>query len=490
MIDYETYCRIKDALQRQRLNYTQAAQALGLHRQTVAQWGQRARYRARVQPRRTSKLDPFKTSIVAWLEAHHYSAMQIVQRLREGGYQGGVTIVRDFVRQVRPREREAFLTLAFAPGEAAQVDWGEYGTIQVGCTRRRLSFFVMVLCYSRMMYVEFFVSQQMEHFLSAHLNAFAAFGGCPSRVIIDNLRSGVLRRLVGEAPVFNPRYLDFATHCGFAITACNVGKGNEKGRVERGVGYVKVNLLNGLELSDLAALDAAAKVWLEMVANVRIHGATHRMPQEMFAAEERGTLQALNPRPYDVARPVILRASRQFRVPIDTNKYSVPSNYAGQHVTLKAYPDRLCIYHHDRLIARHVRSYDRHQDIEDPEHPKALLAQRRTAREQRLMQRFLALSPQATSYYEGLQDRRTNARDHVRRIVALAEIHGDAAVARAIVDGLAFQAFSAEYVANMLEMRLRTLPEPAALQLTRRSDLLDMELPAPNLSLYDKDDES
>jgi transposase len=488
MIDYETYCRIKDALQRQRLNHTQAAKALGLHRQTVAAWGQRAQYRARVQPRRRSKLDAFKAQIVAWLEAHRYSAMQIVQRLRESGYVGGVTIVRDFVRRVRPPAREAFLTLSFAPGEAAQVDWGEYGSIAVGGTRRRLSFFVMVLCHSRMMYVEFFVSQQMEHFLGAHLNAFAAFGGCPRRVIIDNLRSGVLRRLVGEAPVFNPRYLDFARHGGFEITACNVGKGNEKGRVERGVGYVKVNLLNGLELSDLAALDAAAKVWLETVANVRIHGATHRVPQEMFAEQERGALQALNPRPYDVARPISVRASRQFRVALDTNKYSVPSAYASQHVTLKAYPDRLCIYHHDQLIARHVRSYDRHQDIEDPEHPKALLAQRRTAREQRLMQRFLALSPHANSYYEGLQARRTNARDHVRRIVALAEIHGDAAVARAIVDGLAFQAFSAEYVANMLEMRLRTLPEPAALQLERRSDLLELELPEPDLSLYDKDE--
>ena len=165
---------------------------------------------------------------MAWLEAHHYSAMQIVQRLRSSGYQGGVTIVRDYVRQVRPPSREAFLTLSFAPGEAAQVDWGEYGTIQVGSTRRRLSFFVMVLCHSRMMYVEFFVSQQMEHFLSAHLNAFAAFGGCPRRVIVDNLKSAVLQRLVGAAPVFNPRYADFARHCGFGITACSVGKGNEK----------------------------------------------------------------------------------------------------------------------------------------------------------------------------------------------------------------------------------------------------------------------
>ncbi len=488
MIDYETYCRIKDALQRQQLNYTQAAQALGLHRQTVAAWGQREQYRARRQARRASRLDPFKRQIVAWLEAHRLSAMQIVQRLRSSGYQGGVTIVRDYVRQVRPPAREAFLTLSFAPGEAAQVDWGEYGTIAVGSTRRRLSFFVMVLCHSRMMYVEFFVSQQMEHFLSAHLNAFAAFGGCPRRVIVDNLKSAVLQRLVGATPVFNPRYADFARHCGFGITACSVGKGNEKGRVERGVGYVKANLLNGLELTSLAALQARGQQWLAEVANVRVHGATHRVPQEVFAQEDQPALHPLNPRPYDVARPASVRASRQFRVVLETNKYSVSAQHAGQLVTLKAYPDRVCIYCREQLVARHLRSYDRHQDIEDPEHPRALLAQRKSAREQRLMQRFLALSPQAAAYHEGLQARRTNARDHVRRIVALAEIHGDRAVQRALVDGLAFQAFSAEYVANMLEMRLRELPEPAALQLTRRSDLLDMELPEPDLSRYDKAD--
>lgn len=233
----------------------------------------------------------------------------------------------------------------------------------------------------------------------------------------------------------------------------------------------------------------AGQQWLAEVANVRIHGATHRVPQEVFAQEDQPVLNPVNPRPYDVARPASVRASRQFRVVLETNKYSVPAQHAGRLVTLKAYPDRVCIYWREQLVARHLRSYDRHQDIEDPEHPRALLAQRKSAREQRLMQRFLALSPQAAAYHEGLQARRTNARDHVRRIVALAEIHGERAVERALVDGLAFQAFSAEYVANMLEMRLRELPEPAALQMTRRSDLLDMELPEPDLSRYDKADD-
>jgi transposase len=236
MIDYETYCKIKDCHERQQLTIAQTARVLGLHAQTVAAWVHRAQYRARHAVPRSSRLDPFKARIVRLLETHPYSAQQIFQRLREDGFDGGFTIVKDYVRKVRPVRREAFLKLAFAPGECAQVDWGEYGSIGVGATRRRLSFFVMVLCHSRLMYVEFTVSQTMEHFLAAHEHAFAAFQGCPARLMIDNLKSAVISRVVGEAPVFNPRYLDFARHWGFDISPCNVAKGNEKGRVENGVG--------------------------------------------------------------------------------------------------------------------------------------------------------------------------------------------------------------------------------------------------------------
>ena len=144
---------------------------------------------------------------------------------------------------------------------------------------------------------------------------------------------------------------------------------------------------------------------------------------------------------------------RHFRVTLDTNQYSVPSAYAHRRLTVKAYPDRVCIYFDNQLIARHPRRYGRHQDIEDPDHAKGLIAQRSRAREQRLMMHFLALSPDAQAYYDGLEQRRLNARHHVRKILALAEIYPTDAVARAISDGLAFQAFSAEYITNILETR-------------------------------------
>ena len=488
MLDYEIYCQIRDHLGRQSLSVAQTARALGLDSRTVAKWAGVEQFRPRAAVvARVGKLDAFKGQIVRWLDAHPYSAQQIYQRLCEAGYQGGRTIVKDYVHRIRPRPQQAFLKLDFAPGEAAQVDWGEYATITVGSTRRRLSFFVMVLCYSRRMYLEFTVSQTMEFFLQCHENAFAAFGGVAGRVMVDNLKSAVLQRLVGEAPVFNPKYLDFSRHWGFEITPCNVRAGNEKGRVENGVGYVKKNLLAGLEMADFAALQPQAKLWVDTVADVRTHEATHQRPIDRFE-DERSHLRPLNPAGFDLARVCTVRANKQFRVPLDSNHYSVPAKNAGQRLTLKAYADRVCIYERDQLVARHPRSMDRHQDIEDPEHARALVVQRKSARAQRLMVHFLALSPRAGAYLEGLQAKRVNERPHLRRILALAEIHGKEAVVRAMDDGLELQAFSAEYIANMLDARRRIGPEPGALQLTRRCDLLELELPEPDLSIYDRDE--
>jgi transposase len=485
VIDYETFARIHDCHDRQGLTIIQTARVLGIDPRTVAKWLARARYeRPRPVPR-SSLLDPFKGRITRLLDTHPYSAQQIFQRLREEGYGGGITILRDYVRLIRPPKLPVYLKLHFAPSECAQVDWGAFGMVRIGNTRRRLSFFVIVLAYSRLMYVEFTVSQTMEHFLSCHEHAFKAFGGVPAKIMVDNLKSAVLQRLAGVAPVFNARYADFARHYGFTIAPCNVARANEKGRVESGVGYVKKNLLRGLELTELGAIQAAAKVWLDTIANLRVHGETHQRPIDLFA-QERPLLQPLNENRYDVARTTTVRASSQFRITLDTNRYSVPAAYAHRRLTVKAYPDRVCIYFDAELIARHARSYARHQDVEDEEHAKGLIAKRSGAREQRLMLRFLALSPDAQAYYDGLAQKRLNARHHVRKILALAEVYPADSVARAISDGLAFEAFSAEYIANILETRARLLPEPGPLQLTRGIDLLDIDIPPPDLTIYEK----
>ena len=219
---------------------------------------------------------------------------------------------------------------------------------------------------------------------------------------------------------------------------------------------------------------------------MRVHGATNRRPVDMFE-EERAHLKPLNPVGFDLARVRTVSVNKQFRVALDSNTYSVPARHVGQRLTMKAWAERVCLYAGDQLVARHVRSMQRNTDIELAEHAQQLTQQRKSAREQRLLVQFLALSPRAQAYREGLEARRVNARVHLRQILALAEMHGREAVARAMDDGLELAAFSAEYLAHILAARQRMGPEPAALQLTRSADLLELEIPEPDLSIYDRD---
>jgi len=255
--------------------------------------------------------------------------------------------------------------------------------------------------------------------------------------------------------------------------------------VENGVGYVKKNFLAGFDISDFKIVNPAAIHWMDTIANVRIHRETGRKPEEMFG-EERGSLIPLAAFPYDVATISQVRACKQFRITLDANRYSVPAEYAGQRMTLKTYPERLCIYYAEKLIALHARSYDRRQDIENPDHPKELIAQRKKARDQKIFLRFLMLSPRAQDYYRQLEQRRINTGHHIIKIVALSEIYGVDPVARAIEDAFTLQAFSCEYIANILEQRARIQNEPGALILTRRQDLLDMEIEQPDMDVYNK----
>jgi transposase len=483
MIGYARFCQLRELLDQKHLTVAQAAAELKLDPRTVVLWATRRTYQARQPAKRPSKLDPFKGRIVALVERHPYSAQQILQQLRTQGYAGGYSILKAFVRLVRPGRKPAFLMLEFAAGECAQIDWGTYGFITVGSTRRRLSFFVMVLCYSRLMYVEFTLAEGMEQFLSCHRHALEFLGGCPAKVMLDNLKTGVLEHPLGQPARFHPRYLDFAAHYGFTPVACQVGQANEKGRVENGVGYVKKNFLNGLELPAFDALNPAARQWLDTVANVRLHGETHCKPLQRFA-QEKPLLRPLPPMPYDCAIIRPIGANACCRIVLDTNRYTVPYLYASQKLTLKLYPDRLLLYHHEKLIATHTRSYDRRQDIRDPDHLHELLAQRQRAHQQACFQAFLSLGPQADLYARKLQEKRLHATHHIQKIVALSQIYGPDKVARALDDALRFDALGCEYIANLLEQRQRQTPTASPLHLTHRQDLLDLDLPPADLDLY------
>ncbi len=484
MIDYQTFQQIRQLHDQEHLSVAQIAQALHLDERTVGKWIDCPTYQPRARAQRPSKLDPYKGMIVRWLATFAFSAQQLLQRLRDNGYTGGYSILKEYVRTVRPPRQSAFLTLQFAPGQCAQVDWGSTGFLSVGHTRRRLSFFILVLCYSRRMYVEFTLAQTQEHFLACHQHAFEYFQAVPVEVMVDNCKTAVLSHPVGAPAVLHPRYLDFARHFGFTVKACGPSKPHEKGRVENAVGYFKKNFLAGLPLSSLEALNAAARQWLDQVANVRVHGETHQKPQDLFE-QERAQLRPLPLHLYDLATVSTVLVSRRCRITLDTNRYSVPPRYAHTSLTLKAYPERLCLYHQEQLVAEHPRSYDRHQDFEKPEHVQELLAQRRQARAQQLWSRFLALSPRAADYYQRLAEKRGNPRHHVQKIVALSEIYGAEKVQRALEDAWAYQAFSCEYIANLLEQQAHPPVQPGALHLIRQQDLLQLELPGPDLSLYE-----
>jgi len=259
-----------------------------------------------------------------------------------------------------------------------------------------------------------------------------------------------------------------------------------KGRVENFVGYVKKNFLAGLDLPPgLMAMNSASRQWLVSIANVRVHKETRKPPMELFAIEK----PALRPLPEvaaDTSVTRLVRVTNRCRIVVDTNRYSVPFRYASQRLTLKAFSDRLCLYHAHDLIATHPRSYERHRDFENPDHVRELLNQRRRARDAKWLLTFYSLSPQAEHYHQQLCARSLNERVHINKIVALADIYGADKVARAIDDAIASEAFASQYIENILQQRERLVPQPGPLHLTRRSDLLDLELSPADLSLYDK----
>lgn len=483
MTGHETCQRIRLLSEGDRMSVTQIAVELGLSRPTVRKVLRKGRYVPAKRVRRASKLDAFRDTVKRYLERHQYSSVQIFRMIKEEGYTGGESILREYVARVRPVSQTAYLTLNFSPGEAAQVDFGSCGTVRVGERNMRLNVFVMTLCHSRMLYAEFILKQNMEHFLQCHRNAFEYFGGVPRKVIVDNCKVAVDSPAIHGTAVFNRHYADLASHYGFNIVACGVRKPHEKGRVERGIGYLRQSFLNGLEPGAFTAMNCALRNWMENVANVRVHGITRRQPVEMFK-EERPAMRSLNILPYDCRVTHGSRANRQYRVVFETNRYSVPPELAVKMVEVNVYPQRIVISHEGKVVAEHQRSYERHRDIVDADHDKALLEKRRLARSGHLLGRFLSLGSVAEKYYRGLCEKRFNPDLHVRKIMALLDIHGADNVLRAMADSIEFDAFSSECVLNILETRRRPPQEPGPLHLTRKSDCLDIDLGEINLDIY------
>ena len=254
--------------------------------------------------------------------------------------------------------------------------------------------------------------------------------------------------------------------------------------MENAVAYVKGNFLSGLQLTDFAALEPAVALWLEQVANLRRHGETKREPQELLAQDKAG-MGPLPTMPYEAVLTKSARACRRCRVRVDGNQYTVPPRWAGQRLTAQLSTQRLRLFEGTQLVCEHVRCFEKGKDVENPDHVKGLEERRTQARRERILARFLALGVHACAYRAGLLERRFNAHHHIEKIVALSEIHGVEPVTRALQDACEYGAYSSEYITNLIEQRKRILPEPGAMHLTRSADLLDLELAAPDLSLYE-----
>ncbi|MFA4945903.1 MAG: IS21 family transposase [Lentisphaeria bacterium] len=479
-------------LQTQGLSVRAIARRLGVHRRSVRQ----ALAQAAGQPPasrpgrpRPSLLDPHRVYIATLLERHpDLPARRVWSLLRsERGFTGGVTIVRQCVNQLRPHQPQAYFTLAFAPGECAQADWGVWERLDVEGTPRRLSFFVMVLAHSRMLYAELALAEAMEHWLACHRHAFEFFGGVPQKVRVDRCKTAVTGLDPFGRPLVTADYAALARHYGFTVDPCAAYCPNQKGRVESGVGYLRTAFFAGRQPCALPALAAALRDWLTNEANVRMHGATGRRPADVFAAEERNRLRSLPPVPHPACVTKQTVADSRFRVTVETNRYSVPCRYASRHLVLERHADRIVLRDpaDGRAVADHPRSYGRKQDIVDPVHEQGLVLRTRHAADRRLLEDFLALGPAAAPYLAGLQERRPDWRSHLRRICALAGVHGRDDTARVLADALEHRAFGADYVLNILNVRARGLPEPGPLHVTRRQDLLELSVPEPDFQLYD-----
>ena len=320
---------------------------------------------------RSSKLEAFREKIDNLLQSYPgMSAVRIYEEIRKGGYRGGISILRSYLRPLR-LEKRTFLHIQTFPAEEAQVDWAYTGRIG-----DRISYcFLMVLSFSKMLYIEFFPDQRLESFLAGHIHAFHYFQGIPKKIRYDSLKSVVLTRF-GSNIQFNRRFLDFAAHHLFNPSVCNVRSPHEKGRVENAVRYVKNNFLAGRTFSSFTDCNQQAAVWRDERANIRVHGTMKARPVDIFREKELSLLIPLPKTDYDARSVCSVKCSSQGLVRFDTNRYSVPFTNAAMTLTLKADDQFVSIYDKEQLIAQHGRSHLKHQVIEDPRHVKGGLPQK------------------------------------------------------------------------------------------------------------------
>lgn len=483
----EIWAEIKRLRQVDNMAVAEIARRVGMDRKTVRRALRSERLPViRRTTKRISKLESFKSYIHERLSEYPTLAGTVIfEEIKRQGYTGKIRILSKYLAGLRHKAKEVFLRIETQPGEQAQVDWANCGSVIIGHALRKLSCFIMVLSYSRMMYIEFTLSQCMEDFIQCHINAFQYFQGITRKILYDNLKLVVLSRL-GSQIKFNSKFMEFAGVFGFEPVVCNVARGNEKGKAESGIYYVRTNLLAGRKIF-WPQIQKDAKQWLNDAANVRIHRTTQERPLDRWELEK----PHLMPSPqiiYDasIIRPV--RSTHQALAHFDGNAYSVPHQRAHQTLILRASKDTLRIFADSKEIAQHARCYDRGSVIEDPKHFEGILALKRKAFASKIQQSFLELGEQARIYLDGLAETEIYPHRHIAQIMELVAAYGKNNVLKAIAHALEFKAFGAAYIKNIIqqEMTNKGLKEILPIHIPQKPSWNEIVTEEPDLSVYDK----
>ena len=442
-----------------------------------------------LSPLRPSRIDPYRAFMLETLTKFPtLTSARLLQMLIERGYVGSASHLRHLVAGMRPRPAaEAYLRLRTLPGEQAQVDWGHFGHLQIGRARRPLMAFVMVLSYSRRIFLRFFLDAHGATFIRGHAEAFAAFGGCARVVLYDNLKSAVLERR-GDAIRFNPVLLAFAAHYRYEPRPVAVARGNEKGRVERAIRYVRDNFFAARPYTDLDDLNVQARQWCEGTASDR------RWPQdpalsvrEAFHAE-RPSLLALPERDYVLDERVAVTVGKTPYVRFDLNDYSVPHTHVRRTLSVLADERRVRILDGTQELVCHTRSWDRGAQIEQAAHIEALVDHKRAARAHRACDRLAQAAPASAELLKRAGEAGNSLGAITSELMRLLDRYGARALQAAISEALQRGVPHPNAVRLALERAREAAgqPPPVALVLPEHVVRRDAPVRAHDLASYDR----
>lgn len=417
------------------------ARQLGIHHGTVDRVLSQAGLPKVERPHQPSLLDPFLPFVRETLKQFpQLTASRLYAMVRERGYTGGPDHFRHLIAHYRPRpQAEAYLRLRTLPGEQAQVDWAHFGKLTIGKATRTLMAFVMVLSYSRQIFLHFYLDARMSNFLRGHEAAFQAWNGLPRVLLYDNLKSAVLERQ-GQAIRFHPTLLAFSAHYRFEPRPVAVARGNEKGRVERAIRYVRSNFFAARTWTDLDDLNAQADVWSWGQAADRPCPEDRSISVRQAFEQERQQLLALPDNPYPTDEREAVSVGKTPYVHFDLNDYTVPPTFTRRTLTVVASPTQVRVVDGVDEVACHPRSYDKGKQIEQPEHIAELVAFKRQARRHRGQDRLAQAAPNSRELLTQAATRGDNLGSLTAALLRLLDRYGavemEAAIGEALIRGV------------------------------------------------------